>query len=349
MTPRRAIILFAAGLVVFASGWYFGPASQPSERQSFAAGRPVFPDLAPKLAQAVRIEIVHQNKPAVTIEKTPSGWTLAERGGYRVIAGKLHALLAGLTELRLVEPRTSDPANFARLGVDPAGDGNLLRVLDANNHPIVELIVGHSRKPTQGNLPEQVYIRRPNENQSWLAEGQLDVEADPQLWLDREIMNIDHGRVAHVTVRHGADSLQFARQGDKLALVEPADHPPLEAFKTEDVGRALEALSFEDVRPVKGTPAPSDAQSVFTTTDGLVITVDLTHDGKDSWARFSAAGGDQTKAEADGLNARLASWSYRLESWKEKSLSPLLDELKKAPSPKAEASPAAAPGAPDKP
>ncbi|MBO0710801.1 MAG: DUF4340 domain-containing protein [Acetobacteraceae bacterium] len=349
MSPRRAIILFAAGLAVFVCGWYFGTASQPVERQSFAAGRLLFPDLAPKLAQVARIEIVHQNKAAVTIEKSQSGWALAERGGYPVVAGKLHALLTGLTELRLLEPRTSDPANFGRLGVDPAEDGNLLRVLDANNKPIVELVVGHSRSRPQGNLPEQVYVRRPNENQSWLAEGHLDLEADPQLWLDREIMSIDHGRVASVAVHRGEDSLQFARQGDKFMLLQPADHPALEDFKVEDVGRALEALSFEDVRPTKDTPAQSDAQSVFATTDGLTITANLTQDGKEAWVHFTASGSDKTKAEADRLNAKLASWAYHLESWKEKAVVPALDDLKKAPPPKAEARPGAAPAALGKP
>jgi len=345
MSPRRALVLFAAGLVVFVCGWYFGTASQPVERQSFATGQLLFPDLAGKLEQAARVEIVHQNKAAVTIEKTQSGWALGERGGYPVVAAKLHALLTGLTELRLVEPRTSDPASFGRLGVDPAGDGNLLRVLDANNKPIVELIVGHGRSRPQANLPEQVYVRRPNENQSWLAEGQLNVESDPQLWLDREIMNIDHGRVASVAVHRGEDSLQFARQGDKLVLVQPADHPALEDFKVEDVGRALEALSFEDVRPAKDAPGQSVAQSVFATTDGLTITANLAQDGKEDWVRFTASGSDKTKAAADSLNAKLANWTYHLESWKEKVLVPALDDLKEAPPPKAEAKPGAAPAA----
>ena len=45
---------------------------------------------------------------------------------------------------------------------------------------------------TQGNVPEEIYVRRPDDNQSWLAEGSLQADADPQLWLDRDIMNIGH-------------------------------------------------------------------------------------------------------------------------------------------------------------
>ena len=89
-------------------------------------------------------------------------------------------MLTALTELRLVEPRTKDPAEFSRLGLeDPNGKtakSDLLRVLDASGKPIVSLIVGHRRVRTQGNVPEQIFVRRPDDNQTWLAEGSLEVD-----------------------------------------------------------------------------------------------------------------------------------------------------------------------------
>jgi hypothetical protein len=88
---------------------------------------------------------------------------------------RLRGLLAGLTELRLTEQRTSDPAMFGRLGVDDPNSAtstaNLLRVLDASQKPVLSVIVGHRRVRSQANAPEEVYVRRPDENRSWLAEG----------------------------------------------------------------------------------------------------------------------------------------------------------------------------------
>ena len=66
---------------------------------------------------------------------------------------------------------------------------------------------------------------------------------------------------------------------------------------------------------------------MFTTTDGLAVTVRVFHADKDVWARFAATG---AKPEADKLNERVAGWSYQLGAWKEKSLVPTLDDLKKA-------------------
>jgi hypothetical protein len=260
---------------------------------------------------------------------------------YPVQEAKLRGVLTGLTELRLVETRTSEPSEFARLGVDdPAGgtaNGNLVQVMDATGKPLAELIVGHRKVRAQGDLPDQVYVRRPGENQSWLADGNLQVDADPAQWLDRNVMNIGHDRIASVVV--GDKALVFGQLAGRFALIEPADHPKLEGYKVEDVARALEMLSFQQVRADADAPKDSAeaGHSVFTTSDGLAVTATVLHGGKDAdskdvWARFSATGSDKTKAEADALNGRLAGWVYEIGSWKEKSLVPTLDDLK-APEP----------------
>ncbi len=335
MKPRTLIALIIIGILAVAGGWYFGTAQQPSEQQAYNGGKLMFPDLAPKLQNAARIEIAHQGK-ITAIVKHGDTWGLEDRGGYVVQPSKLRGMLTALTELRLVEQRTSDPAQFIRLGLeDPnekTGTSNLLRVLDASGKPIVALIVGHRRVRTQGNVPEQVYVRRPDENQTWLAEGSLQVDADPQLWLERDIMNIDHSRIATVAVTHGEETLELARDGAKLVMKVPADHPPLDDYKVDDVDRGLELLTFEDVQTDKQPVGDKIGQSVYTTSDGLAVTATVFKGEKDIWARFSATGSDKTKDEANKLNARLAGWTYQLGAWKQKALVPSLDDLK-APAP----------------
>ena len=304
----------------------------------------MFPDLAPKLQDAARIEITHQSK-TTAIEKHGDTWGLVDRGGYVVQASKLRGMLTALTELRLVEQRTSDPEQFNRLGLeDPngkTGTSNLLRVLDASGKPIAALVVGHRRVRTQGNVPEQVYVRRTDDNQTWLAEGNLQADADPQLWLERDIMNIDHARIANVAVTHGDEKLELARDGQKLALKAPAEHPPLDDYKVDDIDRGLELLTFQDVQTDKEAVGDKVGQSVYTTDDGLAVTATVFKGEKDIWARFAATGNDKSKDEADKLNARLAGWTYQLGAWKQKALVPSMDDLKAAPPEK--------PAAPDEP
>ena len=105
------------------------------------------------------------------------------------------------------------------------------------------------------------------------------MDADPQLWLDRDIMKIAPARIATVAATRGATTLQFAREGDKLVLRSPPTSH-LDADKENDVGHALEALTLQDVKPAKDLPGQPEASSVFTTDDGLAVTVDPVAHGK---------------------------------------------------------------------
>jgi hypothetical protein len=331
MRARTVGLLVALGVIAIAGGWYFGTATTPAEQTTVAGGKLMFPDLAPKLRDVAKVEITHQGKQTV-IEKRAAdgGWGVASMHDYPVQEAKLRAMLTGLTELRLSEPRTSDPAEFGRLGVDDpngaASTADLLRLVDAAGKPIVAVIVGHRRVRSQADVPEEVYVRRPDENQSWLAEGSLQVDADATQWLDRTVMNIGHDRIASVEV--GEQALVFGRQDGKFVLSQPAEHPKLEDYKVDDVARALELLTFQKVKANADAPGTEAGHAVFTTSDGLAVTVTVVHADKDVWARFAVSGPDKVKAEADKLNARLAGWTYQIGSWKEKSLVPTIDDLK---------------------
>ena len=326
MSTRRGMLILLGGLIALALGWYFGPHARPGARQDAVSGALVFPQLAAALQQVDRLEISNQGKTLVLLRKN-GVWGLANRGGYPAMPGKLREVLTGLTELRLLEPRTSDPANYARLGVeDPAGaqaTADLLVLRDAKGAVLAELIIGHRRTRTRGNLPEMVYIRRPGQAQSWLAEGRLPIDADPQLWLARDIGNISLNDVTRVVVTRGDTKLEFTRTGDALALTDPADHPKLDEYRLEEVFRGLEALSLSDVRPEAGMTAAPVGQAAYTLADGTVVTVTVLQEDKQVWITLAATG-----AQAAALNKNWAGWAYQVGEWKEKAFLPTVMDLK---------------------
>ncbi len=347
------LVLLAAGL--FGAGWYYG--LTPASLTGPVAAPPavlVFPGLAPQLGSATRVAITSKGQ-TFALTRTGDLWGLAEQGGYPVQPDKLRELLTGLTELRLAEPRTADPALLERLGLgDPASASStatLVRVLDGNGQVLAELIVGHRSVRTQGSLPETVYVRRPGDNQSWLAEGRLPVDADPQIWLDREIANIDSKRVASVVVHRGDAVLEFGRDGDKPALKLPAEHPKLDEYRLEDVFRSLESLSLADVKPAAPSPGAPVGTAAITLTDGTVIDVTVFGAPKaeagapaqqNIWAQFAVRGESDA---AKKLAARVKGWAYALGAWKEKAFVPALDDLKAEDKPAPAAAVPAAPAA----
>jgi len=342
MRSRSAILLAALAVVVLAAAWFFGrPPASVSESVAVPPGTLVFPGLAGNLASAARVEITGKGQTLVIV-RNGGGWGLADRGNYPVQQDKLRELLTGLTELSITEPRTADPALLEQLGLgDPASatsTANLVKLLDDKGGVLAQLIVGHRRVRTQGNLPESIYVRRPGENQSWLAEGRLPVDADPQLWIDRDIADIDNKRVASVVVHRGDTALEFGRDGDKVALKAPADHPKLDDYRLEDVFRSLETLTLTDVKPAAEEPGDKVGTATITLSDGTVVEVTVFAVAKASaepeiWTQY-AVRGDADAAKK--LAARLSGWTYEVGAWKEKSFVPTLDDLKAEEKPAAE-------------
>jgi hypothetical protein len=350
MTARNTGILAAVAIVVLALGLVFGTGNREQQRE-VPAGQPAFPGLAGKLQDAATLEVLHHGGKLLVARKGDL-WGLPDKGGYPAQQAKVHELLAGLAELRLDEPRTADPDEYARLGVEDAdgkdASSTLVRVLDAGGGQIAGLIVGHEHTGSNG-AGDGVYVRRPGEARAWLAAGHLSADTDAQQWLDRDIASIPQAQVVGVTVTRGGQTLAFSRDGDKLALTAPADHPKLDQFKLDDIQRGLEGLTLTDVKPAPapGTPA---GEAVFTTSDGLAVKVTVskldTKGTAELWAELSATGDDKAKAAAEALQAKLKGWAYQLDSWKEPALVPALDDLKAYQPPPAAAAAPAPPVAP---
>ena len=340
MRTRTTVILAVLGAAVLALGVLYG--SGPRERtQASAQAQSAFPDLVAKLAAATQIEITHKG---LTLhlsrpDNDAPTWGVADRGGYPAQQDKVHELLTGLTELRLAEPRTSDPASYARLGVeDPAAkgaDSTLVRVLDGRGGVVAALVVGHARASQHGDV-DTLYVRRPDAAQAWLADGRITATAESQDWLDRDIINVDPAKIATDVVTRGDATLTFGRADGAFTLTAPADHPKLDDLKVQEVNRMLADLTLEDVKPAPapGTPV---GRAVITTTDGITVTVAASKSGPELWATFAADGKDSA-----ALAAKLKGWAYLIGSWKEQALVPTLDNVKAPPPP---APPAAAPPA----
>ena len=333
MRGRTAFGLIVLGAAVLGAALTLRPASDVPPAGS---GQLMFPGIADSLTRTARVEIVGNGKAATLVLKD-GAWGLAERDGYRITLPKLREVLSGVAELKLIEPRTGDRDQFGKLGVDdPTAVGSTatgLKLRDGAGGVLADLILGHRRVRSQGGLPEAVYVRKPQDSQSWLAEGRIPADSDPQTWLVRELADIPADKIAHVGATRGADTLVFDRNKGKFGLVQPAD-VKVDDYRVEEVSRALTGLTMNDVRKAALPGAPVGS-TVFTTTDGMTLTVMLSKDGARMWGSFAAAG---TGAETF---APLAGWAFELADWREKALLPALADMKAAEPAKPDA-PAAA-------
>ena len=256
---------------------------------------PVVPGLSAELNSVSSIKLTGaSNTPIITLKRTDKGWVASSIDGYGADVSKIRDYLIKLSEAKIREAKTANPASYAKLGVEDltAADAKgILLELEGTKTP-VKLIMGS----IAGSGGQGVYVRKPGEKQSYLASGQIRPEASVNSWIQAEITNIPVNRVQEVTITPPT--------GDKLvvrkAKADDADWAVLNVPKGKELSSpsignqlagTLDALRLESVLPA-AQAEPDLAQTYlarFVTFEGIVVAVTAWEKDSKGYARFNAS------------------------------------------------------------
>lgn len=323
MIGRRGLAgLGAAAAATLGAGLLLAP----HEEAVPTSGALAFPNLAERLGQAARVEI-RRHDGGVTLSRDGEIWRIAERAGWPARPAKLRETLTALTELRLLEPRDASASFGTDDPMRPGATGVLLRVLDASGAPLVLLILGTRRSRAQPGVADTIHIRRPEEARGWLAEGRLTAEADPALWLLRDLVDLPAQRLRRAEVsRAGEDPLVLERPGEidaPLVIVAPPDPPRPDGVALDEAGRVFEDLTLVEVRREADALGEAQGEARFTFTDNLAIQAWGRRHESEFWVSLRAEG----DAEAARLNALWNGYAFQIGQWKERAMLPRLEDL----------------------
>jgi hypothetical protein len=300
--------------------------------------QPVLADLPKRLDQIARLTVIHGDA-KTTLLRDQSGWIVEQKDDYPADAGKIRQILLGLAALRYAEPKTAKPALYSRLDLDDpdkkGSDAQLITLSDAKRQLMGEIIVGKRRYDIFGGGNDGIYVRKPGEVQSWLADGSLTLPTGTLDWLDREITMIKADRIAaarFVAPDNAVVVIARDKPGAPFALAGgvPKGQKLKSADALTDLARALDYFSLDDVAPAMTVPFPDKgiSQAVYTTFDGLSLTVSMIErdeiakdNGKDVtkkkyWVKILAIGTGKAAPEASALNRRLLPWAFAVPEFK---------------------------------
>ena len=326
MQRRSLILLMAATIVVIVLA---ATALATGGHNGGNAGidRRALPGLAGRLGDVASVE-VRQTGLDLTFVHDGNDWLVTQKSNYPADAAKIRRVVLALSDMTLVEPKTSKPDLYQRLQVEDPGKGKstLVAIKDKSGTEIADLIVGKRSYDRLGQGNDGVYVRKPGNPQSWLARGSLDFPEDMPSWLARRVVDIPDNRIAKVVLSQpdGATlTLSRVKPDAKFAL----ENPPKDAkYKSDSAlgepAMALEALDLEDVAPAAKLPVPDKGVTTasYTTFDGLTVNVKLfQHDNK-SWIAIAATGSGKADAEAKKLNSLVSRWAYAIPGYKAKML-----------------------------
>lgn len=273
----------------------------------------VEPSWSEDFAQARTIRVTTTDG-TLTIAREDDGWVLRERANHAVEASALTELHRSFAALRFSGARTSDPANYERLGVaDPesGGDGLRLTVLGADDEPLADWIIGARR---EGGA----FMRRPDETQTYAATGDFLDLASPAFWMDLDFLDLSRVDIAETTItpEGGGPAYVLARgapASSDFVLVQPPGMELITVGAANGPGSAMAELRFLDVRSRLAVTGPSIGVHAARTFDGLIIALELFREGEDAWATVTTSPVDGADvADANALNARTRGWIYEL-------------------------------------
>jgi hypothetical protein len=335
MSQRRVAYLFVVALLVVAGAFWLSYAKRPQSNET-AAGAPVLEGLKSTLNDVTEIRIARGDATHVTLKKRDTDWSVLERE-YTADSGKVRKLLLDLGALQVVEDKTSDPASYARIGVEdvnsPKAAGTRIEVVTPKK--VHSLIVG---KAAEGKA---AYVRVTGAAKSALASPQLTPEADPKRWLDHAVADIPESRVKDVAITPATGpAYTIAREKKEQSDFAVATVPKGRELSSPGAGNPvagdLTTLQLDDVRHATPDAKPT-ASATFHTFDGLEVKVDGFLEGDRHFLALTASStAKETEAEAQTLAARLKGWQFEVPPYKYDALFRPLEDLLKKPEPKPE-------------
>jgi hypothetical protein len=332
------IVLIAAGLALWREADRLGPVMEP---------RPAFPNLAARIDRADRLVLEHQGERLVVERSDRGEWVLPDRGGYAARLEPLRKTLVGLTRIELVERKTARADWHDQLGLvapDEGGDAMQVTLFDGDGNTLAALLLGkrpHEVGDVAGASP--IFVRRPGENQTWLARGALALEISSTHWLERRPFDIDEERIRAVRLTPPAETPYTLERGAPAQADFVLQTLPEGRVRHDDPGRAnnvakaIAGLEIDDVRREDAAPFSPDAAVVIETFDGLSLTLDIQREGHDYWARARASYEHSPEAETRAamavaqevadINARTTGWVFRLPRFKGVQLTSPIENL----------------------
>ncbi len=363
MTPKTFAGLALVTLIVAAASAY-GVVNRygSSDASSIKALR--FPDLAGKINTAAELS-VQNAEGTVVVRRTDAGWRVATSHDYPAVDATVREAIIGLSQMKLVDAKTKMPERFSRLDLDDVtakdSKSRLWRLKDSDGKVMAEVLMGKRRYDLGGGEQNGIYVRKPGELQTWLAQVKLPEDRDSLSWIDRKIVDIRKKRIKRTTtIAANGEALTALREDpeDEDYVVEnlPSGVQLKDRWQWDvnGMGLTLTGMQLEAVMPLaltgKDFSASSVERAVVETHDGLILRLAMLPQADDTngpWlvtleaevdlnakAEPSGEGPDrigtpeEVQKEAMDINAKVKGWAYQMPESQLRSLRVRLADIK---------------------
>jgi hypothetical protein len=282
--------------------------------------RAFFPGLPQTVNNLGEVTVVSKTGGTIHVKLMNDNWVVEERNNFPADQAQMRATAVGIADLQILEPKTARADWLGFLGLTPPPDGEAVRVTltDTSGKMLADLLLGHAQGNPDDLGRSTLYVKKPDDAQSWLARGYLTPKPNISDWLNKGIVDIARDRVKGAVVTPatgpGYTLSRDTKDAQDFKLLDlPRGRELAFEGSPDGVAGAIVGFQFDDVAKADPADYAKAPQSVFNTFDGLAITVKIATKGMDHWATVSAsASNPMAQDEAMKLNAAVNGWAFKL-------------------------------------
>lgn len=267
------------------------------------AGTPLLPDLKANINDVNQLEITKRDN-IFHVQRSDNGWQVTEKNNYPADVSKVKQVLLSMADLTTMEPKTKKADRYKVLGVeDPkekTASSVMIRLIGKDGNELGSLIVGKQASTSlSGKGIDSVYVRKKDDEQSWLARGDLHVDPRARDWIVSNLFDISPKRVQKVSLLSPEKKQTELKKADRSAqdftLQAIPKNKTIES--SSEINAIADAISNIIIKDVESTEDPKAKENFdkdvyhaqFVTFDGLVIDVDTVKKHSKHLATFSAS------------------------------------------------------------
>jgi len=337
MKNYKLILLTALTIVVMIVAGIFVNSRAP---QATKEKNLLFPGLSSQLDDVAHIQIQGYDE-SISLSRQGNIWVIDDFDGYPALLDKVKSTVIGVSELRIVAPKTASARLYHRLGVEGPDieDSPSLRLIlkDNSDKILADLIVGSQRKSRAAENKPGLYIRLTGSKQSYLVEGLLDITSRKTDWFERTLFDIPSANISKIEITHSDGDTYTVFKTDKgqddfeLKPI-PAGKKQTSVIILNKFGSLLQDFHSSGVRSATSISEPNEnIDAVVTTFEGLIARIHAFELDDIAYARFRFEFDENLMAKteddkqidsqnfkqlADNLNQKLEGWIFEIPEFK---------------------------------
>lgn len=289
----------------------------------------LLPGLMKQATQISKITIQDRDQ-TLTLERGKDYWQIVEKNNYPVLTAKIDEFLYSLADMRIIEPKTSDPNKYGQLDLNDITDNNskavLVTVQDGQQKDIVKLIIGRRQGiKINDEYTERLFVRKAGDPQTWLVQGLLPLTNDFKDLVEQPLLGlVDSNQIKRLTInKHSINNIVIAKSTPEQEdfVLQTAVNKPAMTLNIDTINSLpfeIAELEYTDVIPASKLQLDWSQAIHADLQTFLGVNLELNavkQDGK-VYAKVKAQALEQTseelKQKVQAFNATHGAWYFEL-------------------------------------